>query len=539
MSIYKLRTEMGHYFKWLLLFVLVPIFVIGGMNYFGSGGAGGPRESAEAKGIIAKVNGEEISRRDFETAWERAAEEAKSRGLRSALAYADLRARLFQQMVNDITLLQAAKQMGIDISQDRVNAEIEKVVTMELNANREAVLGKLDRKGAAVDPRNDDEYKRELATINSSLALQIDIARSKYPESQVQARLAQQGLLARIKAGVKPVTDADITASYNIYKIRQIALPGGGLPQEQLMSKARKIAGEAASGADFAKLARENTPGPGGAKAGAAIDYTFESSFGYPEPVKGAIEKLKPGQVSPAIETPYGIYIVKLESVTPKIPAKLDKKGRDARRDQIRQMREFAAGSELQREIMKSQKVQVLDAEMQGYWSLFQAQRAPNPVEMKKQVKMAISALMRARQEHPNNYIAIAKLAQLLYEDGKTEESVRLLYPMLEGDTATQEGADLRMLLGDMLIKKGEKDRAIAQYKIASEVAMVDPNIHQQLIMKFQQLKRPDLVAAENKWMADYNKRLEDMKAMQRNLPARTPLGGGAPPGPTPPGPRE
>ena len=41
MSIYKLRTEMGHYFKWLLLFVLVPIFVIGGANYFGSGEAGG------------------------------------------------------------------------------------------------------------------------------------------------------------------------------------------------------------------------------------------------------------------------------------------------------------------------------------------------------------------------------------------------------------------------------------------------------------------------------------------------------------------
>ena len=539
MSIYKMRTDFGKYLK-PILFLIALIFLVGAIWSFGVAPTRRGPGPEGVTGIVAKVNGVEVSRADFEAAWDRAAEEARSRGVRSALAYADLRAGEFQRMVNDITLLDAAKQMGVDISEDRVDAEIEKVVTQELNQNREAVLGKLDRKRAAMDPRDDDEYRSELASIGSSLAQQEEIAKAKYPESQVRAMIARQGIIAKIKAGIKPVTEADVTASYNVYKIRQVILQRDKRPQEQLMSKANKIASEARSGADFAKLARENSPGQAGMR-GDIIDLTFENSFGYPQQAMDAVRKMKPGDVSSPIQTDYAVFIVKLEGIVPKMPANLDKKARDARRDQIAQMREMMAASEFQQRMERSQRVEVLDPEILGYWQLYQSQRfMGNPVEAKKQRKMAINSLMRARTERPGNPIAISKLAQLLYEDGKVEESVRLLYPMLEGETATQEGADLRILLGDMLIKKGEKDRAIQQYKIASEVARNDPGVHQQLIMKFQQLKRPDLVAAENKWMADYNRRVEEMKAMQRKTPGRPPLGGGTPPGPTPPpGPRE
>jgi len=540
MSIYKMRTEFGKYLK-PILFLIALIFLVGAIYSFGVAPTSRGPGPEGVSGVIAKVNDVEISRQDFEVAWERTWEEAKSRGIRSPLAYADLRAEQFQRMVNDISLLQTAKRMGVDVSEDRVEAEIQKAISFELNQNRAAVLGKLSRKRAAIDPRDDDEYRSELAASDSSLARQEEIARSKYPVSQIRAMLARQGIIAKIKSEIKPVTDADTTASYDVYKIRQIVLPGGKLPQEQLMSKANKIISAARSGADFAKLARENSPGGRAGMQGSVIELTFESSYGYPQQAMDALKKMKPGDVSSPIQTDYGIFIVKLEGVAPRLPAKLDKKARDARRDQIGQMREMAASAVFQRQMTQNQKVEVLDPEILGYWQLYQAQRfAGNPAEMKKQRKMAINALMRARTERPNNTVAIAKLAQLLYEDGRTEESVRLLYPMLEGESATQEGADLRVLLGDMLVKKGEKERAIGQYRIASEVAMNDPAIHQQLVMKFQQLKRPDLVAAENRWIADYNTRLEQVKEMQKNAPGRPPLGGGGtPPGPTPVPPRE
>ena len=81
-----------------------------------------------------------------------------------------------------------------------------------------------------------------------------------------------------------------------------------------------------------------------------------------------------------------------------------------------------------------------------------------------------------------------------------------------------------------MLLKKGEKARAIQQYKTASEVAMNDLNLHQQLLTKFQQLKQPDLVAAENRWIADYNLRAAEMKKLQQKYPP-APVGPGGAPG--------
>ena len=528
MSIYKLRTEFGHYMK-PILFLIALIFLVGAIYSFGTAPMRRDGSGRGAGGAIAKVNNVEISRADFENVWDRALEEAKMRGIRSPLQYADMRASEFQRMINDITMLQAASAMGVDVSDRKVDKEIEKAVTMYLSQNREGVLGK--KKYAESDPRKDNEYKRELATINSSLAQQEEYAKSRIPRNQVKAQLAQQGIVARIRGGIKPVTEADITASYNVYKIRQIVIPTGGVPTEQAMSRANKIVAEAKAGADFAKLARENSQGG----APGQMDLTFENSFYFPQQVKDAIEKTKPGDISPVISARDALYVIKVEGVSSKLPANLDKKAKDQRRKQIEQMREMAAGMQFQQDMTKNQRVEVTDAEFLGYWNLLRAQRAfGNPVEQKKYMNMAIAALERARTEHPNNYIAVTKLIQLYNEQGQYEKGIRLLYPMLEGTNATIEGADIRILLGDMLLKKGEKDRAIQQYKTASEVAMNDLNLHQQLLAKFQQLKQPDLVAAENKWIADYNTRAAEMKKLEQKNP-RPPMGPGAPGQPMPP----
>ncbi|MCX8053591.1 MAG: SurA N-terminal domain-containing protein [Armatimonadetes bacterium] len=529
MSIYKMRTEFGKYLK-PILFLIALVFLIGAIWSFGTAPSHRGPEGEHGEGVIAKVNGVEVTRQEFEAAWDQAWERAKSQGIRSPLAYADLRAQEFQRLVDSIALLNVAQKMGVDISDERVEAEINKYVTKELKANREAVLGKLSRKRSAIDPREDAEYRSALAAADSSLAQQEEFARRKYPESQVRAMLAAQGVMRKL---VKPVTDADVIASYNVYKIRQIFLPSGKLPPEQLMNKAEKIVTAARSGADFAKLARENAPGQM-TTAGEIVNLTFEASFGYPQEILEALSKMKPGEVSSPVETSFGILIVKLESVESKLPAKLDKKAKDERRRQIEQMRQMEASQELQRRISQNQKVQVLDPEILGYWHLLQAQRAMgNQAEYKRLRKAAINAFMRVRAER-DNPIVVAKLAQLLFEEGRVDESIRLLYPMLEGENATQEGADLRLLLGDMFIKKGDKERAIAQYKIASEVAMNDPGVHHQLVMKFQQLKRPDLVAAENKWLADFELRRKQFEETQRRAGRRTVPGGGMPPTPVP-----
>ncbi len=336
MGIYRMRTELGHYFKWVLLIVLVPIFVIGGVNYFGANNRGGGPVQRQSGGteVVAKVNGSEITRADYNAVADQAIQMAKDQGDRSYLDFADRRAYSFQQLVTSRLLVDAAKSMGVQISDRKANDEIDKIVSQQLKIERTQVLGKLSKEREATDPRDDSEFKNQLASVNRSIQTEEDAIRSKVPMQQVQAQLAQMGIMDKIKSEMKPVTDEDVKASYNIYKIHQILLFNRNqLPKEQFAARVAKVETAARSGSDFVKLASENSDIK--SKNGGAADYSFDSGAMYPAEVRDAIQKLKPGEVSPAIQTQFGAFIIKLDAVEPKLPAKFDKKTMDARKKQM------------------------------------------------------------------------------------------------------------------------------------------------------------------------------------------------------------
>jgi parvulin-like peptidyl-prolyl isomerase len=519
MSIYKMRTEMGHYFKWLLLLVLVPIFVIGGINYFGGGRGMGLNDRGRGGGdVIAVVNNSPITRQEFEQTWDQMIEQARRNGMRSALQYADMRVGIFQQLVSDRLVLAAAEQLGVEVNDRAVNDQIDKMVTMYLKENRRTVLGKLSAKKEAVDPRDDDEYKAELERAGMSLNKQIEMAESRMPREQVRAQLAQQAIAQRIEARVKPVTERDLMASYNVYKIRQLVLQPTGLPKAQFDKKVKSVQEAAKSGADFAKLVADNSSDPSAKKTGGEVVYSFETRMMFPPKVRDAIAKLSPGQISSPIKTDYATYIVKLESMEPRLPAKLDDKAKQARRQEITQDRQAAAKAELEAQIRPNDKVDVKDPEFKAYWAMMQMNSAASPQDYAQRTKAAVKALKEASRSRGNSYVQI-QLARMLDRQGQTAEAVRILYPMLEGKEASIEGPDLRILLGDMLMKtgiKGDKERAIQQYQEAGEVAPHDPQIHSQLQAKFKEVKRPDLAAKEQAWMNDFIKQMAEVQAMRK-----------------------
>ena len=516
MSIYKMRTQFGGALK-VLLGIIALGFLIGGIFSFSGAPVGRGPQANGASDVVAVVNGSEIKRQEFETAWDQVVN-AGERRMVSPLQYADMRAGIFQELVQSRLLLSAAAQMGVDVSNRRVNDEIDKQVVEYLKQNRDVVLGKAGKgENRPEDPRDDADYKRELASIGSSVSQQEEFARSRVSEGQVRAKLAWEGVQAKIKAGIKPVTEADIKASYDVYQIRQIVLPAGSLPKEQVSARAKKIRDAAVRGEDFAKLAKENSEGPNKDKGGEML-LSFDNRWFLPPQVREIIQKMKPGDISPVIDTQFGSYIVKLEGITPKPPAKLDKKTKDERKKQIQQEREMTAQMAFQEELSKKQDVKVMDPELDAYWKMYEARQAfADRAEYEKKMKLAVASLRKAVKERPNNNVAAAKLAQLLDEQGKTEEAIRLLYPLLEGKNASMEGADIRVMLGDMLLKTKETEKAIEQYKVASEVALkTDLQTHQRLMAKFQDLKRPDLVAAEQKWIDDYNVRMKELEAMRK-----------------------
>ncbi len=86
------------------------------------------------------------------------------------------------------------------------------------------------------------------------------------------------------------------------------------LKEEQAKAKAEALLAELKKGADFAKLAKENSDDTGSAEKGGDLGPIKHASSGIPADVKNAIFALKAGEVSQPLRQPAGFYLFKLEN---------------------------------------------------------------------------------------------------------------------------------------------------------------------------------------------------------------------------------
>lgn len=95
------------------------------------------------------------------------------------------------------------------------------------------------------------------------------------------------------------------------YHLRQILLlPKLDDTMETLKIRADILLSQLNEGVDFVKLAEEFSDGPESLKGG---DLGFLRKDELLAPLRSALETLKPGEVSPAIETELGVHILRLE----------------------------------------------------------------------------------------------------------------------------------------------------------------------------------------------------------------------------------
>ncbi|MDY6947501.1 MAG: SurA N-terminal domain-containing protein [Pseudomonadota bacterium] len=88
-----------------------------------------------------------------------------------------------------------------------------------------------------------------------------------------------------------------------------------GLDDAAAQKKAQELTDKAKAGADFAKLAKENSKDPGSAAQGGDLGMAQKGMF--VGPFEDALFSMKPGEIRGPVKTQFGYHVLKLENIEP------------------------------------------------------------------------------------------------------------------------------------------------------------------------------------------------------------------------------
>jgi hypothetical protein len=109
-----------------------------------------------------------------------------------------------------------------------------------------------------------------------------------------------------------------VKAIYITFSKEPVSKLVGGKPlltEEEAKAKIQKLVGEIRSGADFAKLARENSEDAASRQKDGDFA-TLRPTDNIPDAIKSAVFALKQGEVSEPVEQPNGFYLLRAEEIT-------------------------------------------------------------------------------------------------------------------------------------------------------------------------------------------------------------------------------
>jgi parvulin-like peptidyl-prolyl isomerase len=256
--------------------------------------------------VVATVNGAPITNEQLDRGFNEVLRERKlnlTRMQRPALAR-ELKIVALDRLIREELFWQQAQKEGTVVS----DAEVEKSVaeSMAKFASKSAFELQLMRQGM-----NEKEFRDSTRRLLSA------------------DRYADRVVAQRVK-----VTDADIEAFYKLnnqlfskpelLKLRTIAIAAPaaqGVDQRRgARVRTEALRQQLATGADFAQLARQHSDDPtrqwGGELDPAPLDKL-------PEWMRAPAAKLKPGQLSPVIETAEGYHLLKLDERVPAVKVPL------------------------------------------------------------------------------------------------------------------------------------------------------------------------------------------------------------------------
>lgn len=265
----------------------------------GKGGDKSTSTSASAGGPVARINGDEIDRADFEKQMERTRARFQRAGRQIAPALETrLKENLLRKMVEEALIQQKAKAESVTVASDELAAKV-------------------------------TEHKTRFG---SDKAFQSFLERTNQTEADVKVdlekNLLRDKLFAKLLASSEP-TEADakkyydenldkykqkeqIKASHILFKVEKTTPEK---EKKEKLAEAKKVMNEAKkAGANFEEIAKKYSDGPTKDRGG---DLGTFSRGRMVKPFEDAAFAAKAGDVVGPVETQFGYHVIKVYEKTP------------------------------------------------------------------------------------------------------------------------------------------------------------------------------------------------------------------------------
>ena len=242
--------------------------------------------------VLARVNGEEIGRWEFDVAVKRM--EQRAGGPLPPEKRDEILRGVLDQLVAYHLLAQESRKRNLDVT----DADVDKRMT-EIRGGfptEDAFKQGIAAQGVTVDQlRTQTRTSMQVQkVIDTAVASQVSVA-----DSDVEGFYKQN--IDRFKQG------ESVHASHILIGVPQNATPE---QKTQARTKAQTVLTRIRGGADFATVARSESQDPGSAQNGGDLGFFTKGQM--TPAFEDAAFKLKTGAVSGVVETPFGFHIIKV-----------------------------------------------------------------------------------------------------------------------------------------------------------------------------------------------------------------------------------
>ncbi|HMI54649.1 MAG TPA: peptidylprolyl isomerase, partial [Gemmatimonadaceae bacterium] len=212
------------------------------------------------------------------------------------------------ELVDEEILVQKAKEMKLEVTDAEMTAAADRQI-----------------KQVRAQFSSDDDYRKELRA--AGLGSPEEYRKSLI--EQYKRQNLQQKAFAELRKKAKPVnvTEEEVTAAFERSRadlqkrpatvtFRQIIVAPHASPASKAKAKARadSLLAEIRKGGDFEQIAKRESMDPGTKQLGGDLGWNRRGSGLVPE-FEAMMFALRPGELSPVIETAFGYHIIRVDRV--------------------------------------------------------------------------------------------------------------------------------------------------------------------------------------------------------------------------------